>query len=236
MTSGFGSTEVFVTASVDETATTFEYGKITTLATGTQNQESLGVADSGVINGNEITIRLSLDKINAAVGGNVLGTTSTNTQAEAQVLIGSSLSGGLLLNSDQAAGSNFEIAGTAAPTPTPTPEPTATPTPSTTPTPAATPEPNGRFDERYSGTLSVGQPHVELRFQLRRSVLDAQINQNQGNQTIIFDLLDEAGNQIATADQRTITLENLTPGTYIYRVRGTVSKAVDFTIKSRQGP
>ena len=56
-----------MTASVDETATTFEYGKITTLPTGTQNQETIGAVDFGEINGNIITINLSLDKINAAV-------------------------------------------------------------------------------------------------------------------------------------------------------------------------
>ena len=68
LTSSFGPTQVFVTASVDETATSFEYGHITTLATGTQNQETLGAADFGEINGNEITIKLSLDKVNAPVG------------------------------------------------------------------------------------------------------------------------------------------------------------------------
>ena len=110
LTSAFGAVEVFVTASVDETAVTYEYGKITTLATGTQNQETIGAADFGAIDGNEITIKLGLEKVNAAVGSNVLGTTSTNTQAEAQILIGSSLSGGLLLNADSGTGSSFDIA------------------------------------------------------------------------------------------------------------------------------
>ena len=128
LTSAFGEVEVFVTASVDETAVTFEYGKITTLATGTQNQETIGAADFGAIDGNEITIKLGLEKVNAAVGRDVLGTTSTNTQADAQILIGSSLSGGLLLNSDSGTGSSFEIgSGTPIrrqrqpPNPTPTP-------------------------------------------------------------------------------------------------------------------
>src|SRR5687767_1691382 len=75
LTSSFGEVEVFVTASVDETAVTFEYGKITTLATGTQNQETIGTADFGSIDGNEITIKLGLAKVNAAVGSDVLGTT-----------------------------------------------------------------------------------------------------------------------------------------------------------------
>lgn len=249
LTSAFGTTEVFVTASVDEAATTFEYGKITTLATGTQNQETIGTADFGEIVGNQITIKLSLDKVNAAVGSNVLSTTSTNTQAEAQILIGSSLTGGLLLNSDQATGSNFDITGATEPTPTPTPTatptpsptPTATPTPVPTPSPTVTPTPNegnnsgGRFDERYSGTLQVGQQSVSIPFELRRSRLDAQVNQNQGNQEIVFELLDANGNVVAVANSKKIQLDGLTPGSYIYRVRGNVTKAVDFTIKSGQG-
>jgi len=103
------------------------------------------------------------------------------------------------------------------------------------PTPTPGPASDSRFDERYSGTLGIGQQFVEIRFELRRSLLDAQINQNQGNQTIYFELLDANGNLIATASQKKIFLDGLTPGTYIYRIRGSVSKAVDFTIKSGQG-
>jgi serine protease AprX len=252
MTSAFGTTEVFVTASVDETAITFEYGKITTLATGTQNQETIGAADFGEIVGNQITIKLGLDKVNAAVGSNVLNTSSTNTQAEAQIMIGSSLTGGLLLNSDQATGSDFDIAGMANPTPTPSPSPSvspsptitpvpsptpsATPTPSVTPTPTSTPfESGGRFDERYSGTLNPGQGSVSIAFEVRRSSLDAQINQNHGNQQTTLELLDEHGNLIAAANGNKLVLEGLSTGRYIYRVSGNVTKAVDFTIKSGQG-
>jgi subtilisin family serine protease len=243
MTSTFGTTQIFVTAAVDETNTTsYSYGRITTLATGTPNQEDIGPVDSGSISGNVITIKLSLDKINAAVGSNVVGTRSTNTRADTQILIGTSITGGALLNSDNASGSDFQI-GSGAPTPTPTPtaSPTATPTPSATPeptpVPSPTPDPNagGRFDERYSGTLNPAQSAVTITFQLRRSMLDAQINQNHGDQTIYFDLLDAGGNLIATASQQKIHLDGLATGTYVYRVRGNVAKAVDFTIKSGQG-
>lgn len=245
MTSAFGPTEIFVSASVDETATTFEYGRITTLATGTQNQESLGAADSGEINGNEITIRLGLDKINTALGINVLGATSTNTQAESQLLIGSSLTGGLLLNSDQATGSSFvvEDSGTTpTPTPSPTPTPNPSPTPVATPTPTPAPEPTpapnpnagGRFDERYSGTINPGQAFVDIAFELRRGLLDAQLNQNHGNQPLFFELIDSQGNIVATSSNGRIYVGGLTPGTYKYRVRGSVNRAVDFTIKSGQ--
>jgi hypothetical protein len=216
LTSAFGAVEVFVTASVDETATTFEYGKITTLATGTQNQETIGAADFGAINGNEITIKLGLDKVNAAVGSDVLGTTSTNTQAEAQILIGSSLSGGLLLNADSGTGSSFDVApAEAEPTPTPTPAP-------------------GDFKERYSGTIQPAQSSVEIPFSLRRGGLDARINQNYGNQRIYFELLDANGNLLASAENDKIALRNLALGNYAFRIRGSVTRAVDFTIKSEQ--
>ncbi len=230
LTSAFGAVEVFVTASVDETAVTYEYGKITTLATGTQNQETIGAADFGAIDGNEITIKLGLEKVNAAVGSNVLGTTSTNTQAEAQILIGSSLSGGLLLNADSGTGSSFDVAPAAPdPTPTPTPTPNPTPTPIPTPTPAS-----DDFKERYSGTIQPGQSSVAIPFSVRRSGLNAQINQNQGNQRIYLELLDSNGNLIAIAENDKIESRNLAPGNYVYRIRGTVTKAVDFTIKSEQ--
>ncbi|HEX5965207.1 MAG TPA: S8 family serine peptidase, partial [Pyrinomonadaceae bacterium] len=237
LTSAFGAVEVFVTASIDETATTFEYGKITTLATGTQNQETIGAADFGSIDGNQITIKLGLEKVNAAVGSNVLGTTSTNTQAEAQILIGSSLSGGLLLNADSGTGSSYDVApDTPDPTPTPTPNPTPTPTP--TPTPAPTPgggnNGNGNFDERYSGTIAPGQSSVGIPFSLRRSALDALVKQNHGNQQIYFELLDANGNLIAVAESDKIQLRNLALGNYVFRIRGNVTKAVDFTIKSEQ--
>jgi hypothetical protein len=254
LTSTFGATQVFVTASVDETATSFKYGTITKLPTGGDNQENIGDADSGEINGSVITIRLSIDKINAAVGTNVVGTKSTNTSADAQILIGSSVTGGLLLNSDQASGSDFEIkAANTEPTPTPNPSPSASPveSPSPSPSPSAspvkspTPQPipssgassyaGGRFDERYSGTINPGQSLVEVPFELRRSYLDAQINQNHGNQQIVFELIGPNGELITAANGQKIQRDGLTIGTYTYRIRGNVSTAVDFTIKSGQG-
>jgi hypothetical protein len=258
MGSKFGDIEIFVTASNDETTTTYKYGRITVLATGTANQETIGNADAGAINGNTITIRLSIDKINAAVASNVVGTTSTGVNAKTQILIGTSLSGGLLLNSDRATGSDFDVAkknGDVDPTPTPSPSPTPspTPTPEESPSPTPTPDPSptpdptpsptpgpkgnegGRFDERYSSSIAVGQSSVTIPFELRRSLLDAQINQNHGNQQIYLDLLDADGNLIATADKHKIYLDGLPTGSYFYRVRGSVTKPVDFTIKSGQG-
>lgn len=255
MTSKFGATDVFVTASVNEANTTYKYGKITTLATGTTNQETIGDADSGEIRGNQIIIRLGINKINAAVGANVAGTTSTATQAQSQIIVGSSVTGGLLLNSDAATGSDFTIGNQPNPTPTITPSPTATPTPEPSPTatPNATPTPEpsptvapspeptpmqnetGKFEERYSGTMNVGQNVSEIAFTVRRSTLDAQINQNYGNQPLTFELLDGNHNLIAAASKNKIALDGLANGNYFYRMRGEVSRAVDFTIKSVQG-
>jgi subtilisin family serine protease len=239
MQSNFGETQIFVTASVDETVTTYKYGRITTLATGTQNQETLGAADAGQMTGNEITIKLAVDKINAAVGGDIRGTTSTSTQARSQILIGSSLSGGLLLNSDSAAGTDFNVSGDQEadpdPDPTPTPTPDPTPSPDPDPSPGGGSNGGGRFDERYSGTVLPGDDNVEVTFELRRSLVDAQMTQNHGNQPLTFELLDANGNLIATAAGRKIRLDGLTPGTYRYRVSGSVTRAVDFTIMSGQG-
>ncbi|MEO6590602.1 MAG: S8 family serine peptidase [Pyrinomonadaceae bacterium] len=251
MTSRFGAVDVFVTAAVNETNTTYKYGTITALATGTQNQQTVGDADSGEIRGNQIIVRLGLDKINAAVGANVSGTTSTMTRAESQIVIGSSLTGGLLLNADSATGSDFMINSQTTPTPTPTVTPTPTPaptvspapTPNSTPTPTATPTPNptpapaqnGKFEERYSGTMNAGQNVAEIAFVVRRSSLDAQLNQNYGNQPLSMELLDANHNLVATASKNKIALENLANGTYFYRIRGDVSVAVDFTVKSTQG-
>jgi uncharacterized surface anchored protein len=75
---------------------------------------------------------------------------------------------------------------------------------------------------------------VEMPFSLRRSGLDAQINQNHGNQRIYFKLLDANGVVIANADGEKIQMRNLAPGNYAFRIRGDVTTPVDFTIKSAQ--
>lgn len=82
--------------------------------------------------------------------------------------------------------------------------------------------------------MDAGEPAVLIPFSVRHTTLDAQINQNKGNQQIYFELLDANGNLLATATQQKILMQNLMPGTYIYKVRGNVTKSVDFTIKSSQ--
>src|SRR5438067_2151449 len=83
--------------------TSFSYGKITTLPSGTNQQTSIGTPDSGVINGNQIIIRLSVDKMKTALGYDVVGLTSTVTEARAQVGVA------LLFASDIASGRDFVV-------------------------------------------------------------------------------------------------------------------------------
>jgi subtilisin family serine protease len=97
-------TTIYVTATMTQTGgTSFSYGKITILPSGTNQQTSLGTPDSGEINGNQIIIRLSVDKMKTALGYDVVGLTSTTTEARAQVGVA------LLFASDIANGSNFVV-------------------------------------------------------------------------------------------------------------------------------
>jgi Subtilase family. len=102
------TTTLYVSTAIDGAGTqTFSYGTIV-LQNNIRNQTDLGAVDAGQISGNQIIIRLSLAKVNAAVGFNVVGTTSTSTQAIAQLLIGAQGTG-LLLAADTAAGSDFQV-------------------------------------------------------------------------------------------------------------------------------
>jgi hypothetical protein len=102
------TTTLYVSTAIDGAGTqTFSYGTIV-LQNNIRNQTDLGAVDVGQISGNQIIIRLSVAKVNAAVGFNVVGTTSTSTQAIAQLLIGAQGTG-LLLAADTAAGSDFQV-------------------------------------------------------------------------------------------------------------------------------
>ena len=102
-------TTLYVSMATGDTGpATFEYGTIV-VSNGIRNQTTLGTADSGEIRGNQVILRLSLAKVFAAVGYNVVGTTSTGTNAIAQLLIGTNASGGLLLAADTGSGSDFRV-------------------------------------------------------------------------------------------------------------------------------
>ncbi|HEX3559190.1 MAG TPA: S8 family serine peptidase [Pyrinomonadaceae bacterium] len=110
VSSVFNGTTIYVSASVTETgAMAYEYGDFEKLPNGTNNQVSKGAPDAGEVDGNQIVIRVGVDKINTLAGANIVGTTSTGTAANAQILLGTSATGGLLLNSDSATGSDFVV-------------------------------------------------------------------------------------------------------------------------------
>jgi subtilisin family serine protease len=218
MSSIFGETTVFVSASIDETlAQSYRYGRIVVGEGGIRNQETIGEADGGAMEGDEVTIRLARAKVDAAVGFDTLGTVSTSTAAQTQILIGTSLSGGLLLNSDSASGSDFTVAagddGGSDPL-----EPC-----------------DGGTVERLAGALAAGEGSAEVAFTLRCSSVDARLTFHPGNQGVGFALVGQAGQVLVWAeDGRRLTAADLEPGHYSYRVTGPVARPVDFVVRSAQ--
>jgi serine protease AprX len=109
VSSVFNGVTIFVSANVSETGTlVYEYGHYETLPNGTNNQVGDGAPDSGEVVGNQIVIRVAVANINAVAGTNVVGTTSTSTGSNAQILLGAAGTG-LLLSSDTASGSDFVV-------------------------------------------------------------------------------------------------------------------------------
>lgn len=112
ISSKFGETTIYVTAAIGETGTlTGQYGKIETTPAGTNQQTRIGDPDAVQITGNQIVVRLAVNKLSApeALGHNVVGTTSTGTQVLAQLRAGTTLTPSLLFAADQAAGSDFVV-------------------------------------------------------------------------------------------------------------------------------
>ncbi|MGH9813644.1 MAG: hypothetical protein ACRD4T_10970, partial [Candidatus Acidiferrales bacterium] len=221
MSSDFGTTTVFVTAAIAETGgQTFGYGRITTdPTTGLRNQESLGEADGGEIAGNQVRVRLGLDKVNAAVGSEVLFATSTNTIAQGQILIGTSFTGGLLLNSDTGTGRTFQVGEPDDDDPDPDPVPA--------------------FCERFAGAFSPGEAGVAVPVEIQLPFLDAKLNFHPGNEGVLFRLFDSNGGLVAAGEAsngKRIRAGNLASGSYRFELTGTLSKPVDFGINSCQAP
>jgi serine protease AprX len=105
ISSNFGQVNVYVTATASDTGTmSYTYGKIDN-STAVAQQVDLGDCDAGEVNGNQIIIRLSVDKLKApeALGYDVVGKTSTGTEALAQVGVG------LLFAADTANGADFTV-------------------------------------------------------------------------------------------------------------------------------
>jgi serine protease AprX len=105
MSSNFGDMTIYVTATASDIGTmSYTYGKIDN-SVAVPSQDDIGDADSGEIRGNQIIIRLSIDKLRApgALGYDPLGVTTTSTEVRAQVGVG------LLFASDIANGANFKV-------------------------------------------------------------------------------------------------------------------------------
>ncbi|HEV2914234.1 MAG TPA: S8 family serine peptidase [Pyrinomonadaceae bacterium] len=108
MSSDFDGTTLYVTATTTLTGTVvYSYGKITPPAAGTGPREQTDIADltTGEIRGNQIIIRLPVDELKKpeSLGKDVVGKTSTATEALAQVGVG------LLFASDIANGADFKV-------------------------------------------------------------------------------------------------------------------------------
>jgi serine protease AprX len=105
ISSDFGPITIYVTATASDTGTmAYTYGKIDN-SLAVRSQSDLGDADSGEVRGNQIIIRLSVDKLSAptALGYDPVGKTSTATEALSQVGVG------LLFAADTANGADFKV-------------------------------------------------------------------------------------------------------------------------------
>jgi serine protease AprX len=105
ISSDFGPITIYVTATTSDVGTmSYTYGKIDN-SLAVRSQDDLGDADSGEVRGNQIIIRLSVDKLKdaAALGYDPVGKTSTATEALSQVGVG------LLFAADTANGADFKV-------------------------------------------------------------------------------------------------------------------------------
>lgn len=228
MQSQFGDTAIFVSASVNELgAEEYEYGRITTLETGTQNQETIGAADEGSIDAANGIIHMALgaDLISAAVGSNVVGTTSTAVQARTQLLIGTSLTGGLLLAADSGTGRDFTLGddgtngggeGGGAP---------------------ATLCGDDGEKLRYAGAVLAGEMHEPVAFANECGSIEAKLTYHPGDGDLALVLEDANGVEIARADHgdgRRIKPLPLANGDYRLRIDGAPTESVDYVIEVRE--
>lgn len=227
----FRGITVFVSTNVTETlATEHEYGTVAPDPnTGINTQTTLGTADAGAIDGSTITVELALDKIGAAVGFDVFGTESTTTEAISQILIGTSVTGGLLLTSDSATGRNYTVGGESDGGDTGSGET------GTAPDPAAACGGPG-IHERFAGVV---QPAATAIIAVEPSCdnFDALLTYHPGNAALTLALYDGAGNLVRQAQDgngRRLAVTNLPAGEYELRVEGSPAAATDYVVQVRQ--
>jgi subtilisin family serine protease len=226
----FGNTQVFVSTNVTETgAITHTHGTIALDPdTGINTQTNLGPADAGRIEGNFITVELGLNRINDAVGFDVLGTTSTDTQANAWILIGTSFTGGLLLNADSASGTDFTVGPDGNGNGNGNGE-----DPPLDPDACAGPG----IKESFAGAALPGIDSDSVSYTQTCASMSAQLTYNPGNAGLSISLHDERGNLVATANKgsgRRIEVSGLESGKYEIRIHGDPAQATDYVLQVRQ--
>jgi subtilisin family serine protease len=236
MQSQFGDTAVFVSASVNELgAEEYEYGRITTLETGTQNQETIGVADEGSIDAATGIVRMALgaDLISAAVGSNVVGATSTSVQARTQLLIGTSFTGGLLLAADSGTGRDFTLGGGDGGSNSGGDGGNGGDAP-------ATVCGDGDEDEeklRFAGAILAGEMHEPVAFINQCDSIEAKLTYHPGDGDLALVLEDADGAEIARAshgDGRRLKSLPLAKGDYRIRIDGAATESVDYVIEVKE--
>lgn len=112
MESAFGEVTVFLAADINElNQPIFEWGTIEEGPGGVRQQTDRGVPDSSEFDreNSRISARLAADRINQFTGFEIVGTTSTGTNASSWQKIGTSVTGGLLLRTDSANGPSFTV-------------------------------------------------------------------------------------------------------------------------------
>lgn len=223
----FGATRIFVSTNVTETGDiTHTFGTVAPDPdTGVNTQTTLGDADAGRLEGNRIIVELGLDRVNQAVGFDVFGSTSTATAAQSQILIGTSFTGGLLLNADSASGRDFVVG----------------PGDDDNDNGSGPGVPETRCDgpgiqERFAGVIHPGDTPVIDYVQSCANVA-IQLTYNPGHTGLSVSLHNTDGSQIAEASQgngRRLTADGLMPGEYTIRINGQPDQAADYVVQVRQ--
>ena len=230
--SQFGDVRVFVSTNVTELGEiTHTWGTIAPDPdTGVNTQTNLGEADAGRIEDNFIIVELGLDPISQAAGHDVFGTVSTSTAAQSQILIGTSVTGGLLLNADSASGREFTVG----------------PDDSDEDSDNGDHDENGDDGETRCDGPGVNERHADAAepgeqplvvFTQQCSELSVQLTYNPGKVDLHLTLHDSEGNPIAAAGHgngRRLNASGLEPGDYAIQVNGDLDQAIDYVLQLRQ--
>lgn len=215
---------VFVSAERTPLGDEFEWGTLETdPATGINNQTNHGALDAGTFDGSTIRMHLGVKRIAAAIGAPVVGAAASGLNATSWTLVGSSATGGLLLAADTAGAAPFVIADSTASDDTDTGGSNC----------------DGGLKERLPGRLAAEMQATEIIVKVRCPSLHAQLNYHPGNQAVAYELRTHAGEVLArggnvNGNARQLHADQLPAGEYVYRISGSVTKDVEFVIRSVQ--